>query len=211
MKHHLFWGTIIGVIVFCTAFAVGAYKYELKLDLWFSYIGAAVTAMAFGFGTYFVVLAVNAYSHVTVIRQTEEKITETLREAALARDELNQAKQSIATSMSEAEGEAFSVIEAVMVAMVEFVQHLPRGSEPRKGTAAKKLEQATSCIRARFICKRSPDESAVLSAALTLVNYHDEDAIEVLKVAKARFQSSSQTCASLDYSIRAIQMALNKR
>lgn len=207
MRHHiyLFWATIVAVTL-VSGLLLYAHKYHgFDLNIWLATLGTVVTAVAFAFGTYFVLLAIDAYSQVAVIRQSTVAIQQAMEEVRLTGEALKQARQDAQNTAKEVEEEAFAAVEAVMVAMAEYVQRMPAsGTAQRK--AAKNLLEQTQCIRARFICKHSRDGEAVETACLLLINFRDQTAIKILENAKDRFKDNKELCARLDYSIKMLRM-----
>src|ERR1041385_2182296 len=103
------------------------------------------------------------------------------------------------------EDEAFTHIESLITAMVEYVQNMPRAGEAQK-KSAKQLINGAACVRARFICSVSNDPDAVNSASLTLANFKDKSGLGVLAKARNRFAANKEICSALDQSIKMIEM-----
>lgn len=209
MKNPLFWGTSVGTIVVCVLLLYGNKYHNLDLSIWLSVLGTVITAIAFGFGTYFVALAVDAYSQLGSVRETSEMVRKASHEVLSTRTALTELSEEVRGTARKMEHEAFAHIELLIAAMAEYAQQLPRASEAQK-RAAKQLITGAACVRARFTCALSNETDAVNSAALLLANYKDQSALGVLAKAKIRFRDNREVCAALDHAITIIEMPVNE-
>jgi hypothetical protein len=203
MKHPLFWGTIVGIVVVCLLFLFAHRVYGLDLDLWFAYTGVVVASIGFGFGAYFIALAVDAYTQLNEIRKSTADIKEHMRDIDRARTEIEDQRHYLSRTAKELEAEAFNATEALMGAMLEYVQNVPGADENRK--AAKKLLNASERIRAKYTCRRSTDQDKVSSSALLLVDFKDKSAIPCLEIAKKNFADRTDFAKILDGYIKHIE------
>jgi hypothetical protein len=206
MRHPLFWGTIVAIVVANSLVLYGNKFHQLDIGLWLSVMGTVITALAFGFGTYFVTLAVDAYSQSLLLRQAKEALDSALSELAKAGEKLKQAQREASERSKHIEQEALHHVESVMAAIVEYVQQMPKTTDAQK-KAAKQLQKEVTCIRARFICKNSNDSEDVNSAILLLANFKDRTSLESIAGAKVRFRENSELCTVADTAIKMMQMA----
>jgi hypothetical protein len=203
MRNPLFWGTSFAIAITCGAILYGNKYHNFDLMLWLSVVGTVITAIAFGFGTYFVTLAVEAYSQLNVVRQTSETVQKAALEVFAAEAALKDTRGEMQRVSKRMEDEAFRHLESLMTAIVEYVQHMPRGTGAQS-KAAKHLINSAACVRARFICSISNDADAVDSALLILANFKDKSAVPILVEAKTRFRDNKDVCTALDYSVKMI-------
>src|SRR5689334_171704 len=98
MKHQLFWGTVVGIVATCGALLYAHLHLNLSLELWAAYACTSITAVAFAFGTYFVTLAIDAYSQLSVLKQSTAAVQDALREISATKEALETARSGISST-----------------------------------------------------------------------------------------------------------------
>lgn len=151
-------------------------------------IETVITAAGYAFGTFFVILAIEAYSTVAQIRRSDHEVDLLVGEikaasAAVAADraaseEHVRASERRVSQIAEDIGGAADQFHQLVIA---YLQSLPDGSR-RSASAKKTVIRHAMCARHRFIVQHErADPQLVLTAILELQAFMDVASIPVLR------------------------------
>jgi hypothetical protein len=156
--------------------------FKIQLDYWLTVVGTVVTALAFGFGTFFVVIAVDAYAQLQAIRDNVEKTHRAAGSVAVKEAQLKQIEEefNLLRKKVGSVGERLHASgERILKTVVDYalVANSKRGEDARK-----KIQIEAICIRSRFTIESefsSNDEKRM--AVLSAQSCSDKEALPAIK------------------------------
>jgi hypothetical protein len=190
----LFWGTVAGILLSTLGVRLGFRWYSLNLSEFLTIEGTVITAVAFGFGTYFAVLAIDAYVHVASLRDAAQRAEIASSEADAASKELALAVSTAKQASMRIETDAFSRLEGVMTAICEYVQKIPSEDDNHR-RAVKELVESVSAIRSTYIYQKSESKDEVMSAVLDIAMRKIPGHQKIFDSVLARFGDQPDVCA----------------
>jgi hypothetical protein len=183
MRQLVFTGYLIGSIIASAILVLVGLIFKIDLDYYLTLIGTVVTALAFGFGTYFVVIAIEAYSQLQAIRVNAEKVETAassikFKEAQV--DGIQKGLVSIQTDVSHFSEKLHQSAEKILQVVVQYALATPAQTKKGEQARAKFIQQA-HCIRYRFILEGQFNNTEKRMAVLALQQYGDLEALPLIK------------------------------
>jgi len=184
MKAEVFFGALIASLIASISLACVTLLFEIRLDYWLTVLGTVITSLAFGFGTYFVVLAIDAYSQLQVIRGSADDA----RALAGAMKQKEDHFVKLESDLSSLQGKV-SIVgqrlhesgEKILQIVVDYAL-LVKPSGKTGEQAREKLIRQAHCIRNRFILQSEfANAEQKRMAILALQQYGDNEALPIIR------------------------------
>lgn len=208
MRNPLFWGVIIGSFMSAATAMIAIWRYNIDASHFLTIIGTVVTAVAFGFGTYFAALAVDAYSQLALVRKTTDSVAENAKSVSevysrvqVSEGEITKAFASAKIMIDEIEEDAFARLEGVMGAVVAYAQKMPSSSEKNK-QATQELIIAVKLIRNTYICEKAKNPTKVASALLDFSQTPTNNRKSIVEKVRDRFPDNTEIRALCETLLR---------
>jgi hypothetical protein len=157
---------------------------KVQLDYYLATIGTVVTSLAFAFGTYFVVIAIDAYSQLQSVRSNAERAEHlagslSLKEAHFK--DIQKEFRDLEKRVSGVGEKLHQSAEKILQIVVDHVLSLPAQSKRQEPARERFLKQA-HCIRNRFLLasQYSTDDERRM-AVLGLMQYNDVEAVPLIQ------------------------------
>lgn len=198
MRYYVFTASAISALAGSVALVSVGLIFKVNLDYYLSLIGTVVTSLAFGFGTYFVVIAIEAYSQLQTIRLNAEKVeaaanTIKFKEAQVetVQRQLGQIQNDVSRFGVKLHQSAQKILQVV----VEYALAMPAQGKKAEEARAKFIQQA-HCIRNRFIVEGQFDITEKTMAVLALQQYGDTEALPLIRslLEKTEDRALRQVC-----------------
>jgi len=184
MKGRIFTAALLASLISSIGLTSLALCLHLSIDYYLATIGTVVTSLAFGFGTYFVVIAIDAYGQLQIVRgsaESAEKLAGTLKFREAQINDLQKDFLSLQKGVSGVGERLHHSAEKILQIVVEYVLSIPGHTKNRDLVRERLLRQA-HCIRNRFLIESEfTEKEAKRMAVLSLMNYNDVEAAPLIQ------------------------------
>jgi len=184
MKRNVFWAALFASLVGSISLASVGLIFKVPIDYYLAIIGTVVTSLAFGFGTYFVVIAIDAYSQLQVVRGSAESAERLAGSLKLKEAQFSTIQSDFANLQKNVSGvgERFHhSAEKILQIVVEYALGLPSQSKKAEEARERFLKQA-HCVRYRFIMQSQfASNDAKQMAVLSALQYADAESLPLIR------------------------------
>jgi hypothetical protein len=190
MKNPVFWASALSIFLATVVTISLVWIFKIDLSLWLTVIGTFITAVAFSFGTFFAVLAVDAYGHTSVLRNAEKDMSKARSELSDLNSKFYNFQNTSEEAVRKIEAETFDKLAVFLKAMVEFVQKLPIASKAKNDEHQKCVSEFVSTatgILGEYMCNHSRDSKIVQTQLMQLYGVKHERIKEIARGCSQRF------------------------
>jgi hypothetical protein len=184
MKGNIFWAAFWASLVGSISLASVGLIFKVPIDYYLAIIGTVVTSLAFGFGTYFVVIAIDAYSQLQVVRGSAESAEKLAGSLKLKEAQFSTIQSELVSLQKNVNGVGERLhhsAEKILQIVVDYALGVPTQSKKAEIARERFLKQA-HCVRYRFIVQSQyASNEAKQMAVLSLLQYGDAESLPLIK------------------------------